>query len=141
MSSTITNHRNHGFNIIKNQNLSGRTNHIDVRYHFILEKYQEKLFDVRHVPSTNQIADIFTKPLSAKLFSNLSSELVRPSTLQKQKLGRMSEQIVIFISNLLFTCFVYITTDKGVGFFQCVLSLLLSERHSDQNRSSDHISL
>lgn len=49
--------------LIKNPEFHKRTKHIDVRYHFIREKYVELLFDLKYIPTDEQLADIFTKPL------------------------------------------------------------------------------
>jgi len=40
-----------------------RTKHIDIRYHFIRDHFEKGTFDVQHIPGTEQIADILTKPL------------------------------------------------------------------------------
>lgn len=49
--------------LIKNPVLHKRTKHIDVKFHFIREKYRAKLFNVKEIPTNEQTADIFTKPL------------------------------------------------------------------------------
>lgn len=43
--------------------------------HFIRDKVQAKEIDLRHVPTTDQIADIFTKPLSNQFFTKLRNKL------------------------------------------------------------------
>ena len=57
--------------LIKNPVLHKRTKHIEVRYHFVREKYEEKVFDVKGVSTENQLADIFTKALPKVKFENL----------------------------------------------------------------------
>jgi hypothetical protein len=42
--------------------------HIAIRHHFIREKVSEKDIQVIHVASSDQLADIFTKPLGRTLF-------------------------------------------------------------------------
>lgn len=55
--------------LIKNPENHKRTKHIDIRFHFIREKYvKEKLFDLKFVSTTQQIADILTKPLARDKF-------------------------------------------------------------------------
>lgn len=49
--------------LIKNPEQHKRTKHIDVRYHFIREKFIKKVFNLREVSSHDQLADIFTKPM------------------------------------------------------------------------------
>lgn len=40
------------------------TKHIDVRFHFVEDVYERGDIDVQYVVSKEQVADIFTKPLS-----------------------------------------------------------------------------
>lgn len=49
--------------VIRNPEQHKRTKHIDVRYHFIREKFQMKVFNLKEVNSHDQLADIFTKPM------------------------------------------------------------------------------
>jgi len=52
-----------------------RTKHIDIRYHFIREHVMNGTVVLLFVPSADQIADIFTKPLDKSTFSRLVCEL------------------------------------------------------------------
>lgn len=45
----------------KNPEFHKRCKHIDVRFHFVREKYLERLSDRKHINCGCQIADIFTK--------------------------------------------------------------------------------
>ena len=54
--------------LIKNPEFHKKTKHIDVRYHFVREAYNDKVFDLEYVPSGDQLADVFTKPLGAAVF-------------------------------------------------------------------------
>ena len=45
-----------------------RSKHIDVRFHFIRDHVKEGSVELLHVASQDQVADIFTKPLSKVLF-------------------------------------------------------------------------
>lgn len=40
--------------------------HIDVKYHFIKEKYEQGEFQLEHIPSNKMLADIFTKSFIAQ---------------------------------------------------------------------------
>lgn len=59
--------------IIKNNEMHGRSKHIDIRFHFIREKYQAGYFDIEYICSKEQLADIFTKPLSRERFNYLKN--------------------------------------------------------------------
>ena len=52
-----------------------RTKHIDIMYHFIREHIMNGTVELHFVPTADQIADIFTKPLDEATFSKLVSEL------------------------------------------------------------------
>jgi hypothetical protein len=52
-----------------------RTKHIDLRYHFIRECVEEGKVDVEQVRTSNQLADILTKPLGRALFTELRDKL------------------------------------------------------------------
>jgi hypothetical protein len=52
-----------------------RSKHIDVRYHSIREHIKEKEVRVTHVPSNDQVVDIFTKALSRPLVKNCRRKL------------------------------------------------------------------
>ena len=49
------------------QGASTRSKHIDIKYHFIREHTSKKTFDIIYVPTADQTADIFTKPLGRTL--------------------------------------------------------------------------
>jgi len=49
------------------QGASTRSKHIDIKYHFIREHTAKKVFDIIYVPTADQTADIFTKPLGCTL--------------------------------------------------------------------------
>jgi hypothetical protein len=51
------------------------TKHIEVHHHYIQEQVQNGSMKITHVPSQDQIADIFTKPLGCTSFYKLRSEL------------------------------------------------------------------
>jgi hypothetical protein len=52
-----------------------RTNHIDVRRHFIRDHQQKGDILIKNVGTNDQIADIFTKPLDEKRFCKLKNAL------------------------------------------------------------------
>lgn len=67
--------------LIKNPEFHKRSKHIDVRYHFIREKFEENCFKLEFLPSNEMIADIFTKPLAKDKFEFFRSLMnVEPKT-------------------------------------------------------------
>jgi len=61
--------------ITENPVQHSRTKHIDIKYHFIREHVMNGTVELHFVPSEQQIADIFTKPLDESTFTRLVSEL------------------------------------------------------------------
>ena len=51
------------------------TKHISIRYHFIREHVEEGTIELKFVPTDQQLADIFTNPLSEATFTRLVNEL------------------------------------------------------------------
>jgi len=47
----------------KNPELHKRTKHIDIRYHFLREKYESGEISITYIPSEIQKTDILTKAL------------------------------------------------------------------------------
>ena len=54
----------------------GRVKHMTIRYHFIRQLVEDKELSVSHIPSSDNVADIFTKPLGAVLFRRHRSKLL-----------------------------------------------------------------
>jgi histone deacetylase 1/2 len=52
-----------------------RTKHIEVDYHFVRERVARKLLHIKFISSKDQLADIFTKPLSLPLFEGCRRNL------------------------------------------------------------------
>ena len=61
----------------KNPVFHSNTKHIPIKYHFLREQFTNQVVEVHYIPTTEQIADIFTKPLAKTL---LTGEIVHPST-------------------------------------------------------------
>jgi hypothetical protein len=61
--------------LVKNPVHHERNKHIDVCFHFIREHVKNDDVEMTHVASRDQVADIFTKPLSAELFNKFKKLL------------------------------------------------------------------
>lgn len=54
--------------LIKNPVYHRRTKHIDIKFHYIRQIVRDGLLEIRHVSSGEQLADMFTKPLTRDKF-------------------------------------------------------------------------
>jgi hypothetical protein len=50
--------------LLNNQRFSHRTKHFDTRYHFIRDNVQKGIIRLEYVTTTENTADLFTKPLA-----------------------------------------------------------------------------
>ena len=65
----------------KNPILYKRTKHIDIEFHFVRKKIQDKAIQLKYCPTHEMVADFFTKPLPRGQFEKLRAKLVSlPST-------------------------------------------------------------
>lgn len=61
--------------LVRNPEFHKRTKHIDIRYHYIREKVEEKEIKVEYVPSDQQLADVFTKALPKERFKSMCANM------------------------------------------------------------------
>jgi len=61
----------------KNHKMRPRTKHINIKYHHLRHHVDSGSITLHKVSTENQLADIFTKPLSYPLFSKLRTTLLR----------------------------------------------------------------
>jgi hypothetical protein len=59
----------------KNPVLHSKTKHIPIKYHFLREHVTNQIVQVHYIPTTEQIVDIFTKPLAKTPFEYLRQKL------------------------------------------------------------------
>ena len=62
-------------NLSKNSIQHSRTKHIEIRHHFLRDHVKKWDVVIKFVSTENQLADIFTKPLSEKHFIKIRHEL------------------------------------------------------------------
>jgi hypothetical protein len=61
--------------VAKNPVLHSKTKHIEVRYRFLRDNVEKGKIALIHVPTHDQLADIFIKPLDQATFTRLQGEL------------------------------------------------------------------
>jgi hypothetical protein len=62
-------------NISKNIIMHSKTNHIPIKYHFLREHVAKQSVKMEYISTKEQVADIFTKPLSRETFAYLRQKL------------------------------------------------------------------
>jgi hypothetical protein len=61
--------------VAKKPVLHSKTKHIEVRYHFLIDNVEKGKITFIHVPTHDQLANIFTKPLDQATSTHLRGEL------------------------------------------------------------------
>jgi hypothetical protein len=61
--------------LINNPVMHQRPRHIDIKYHYIREKVKDGTISIQHMPTTDQVADILTKPLPKGSFQKLRDSM------------------------------------------------------------------
>ena len=61
--------------LAENWSTTGRTKHIDVRFHYLREMNERGMVEIKFVKSELNVSDIFTKNLSEKLFHHHAETL------------------------------------------------------------------
>jgi hypothetical protein len=61
--------------VAKNPMLHSKTKHIEVRCDFLRDNVEKQNIALIHVPTHDQLANIFTKPLDQPTFTRLRGEL------------------------------------------------------------------
>ena len=71
--------------LIKSGQMNRRSKHIDVRYYFISEVFDQGLFRLEYCPTNEQVADILTKPLQKQKFEGFRAALCHNKQIQTTK--------------------------------------------------------
>lgn len=61
--------------LTKNTKGHGKVKHIDIRHHYICERIRSGDISIEYVPSADNLADLFTKPLARDTHHQLLSLL------------------------------------------------------------------
>uniref|UniRef100_A0AAV1TJL4 Copia protein n=1 Tax=Peronospora matthiolae TaxID=2874970 RepID=A0AAV1TJL4_9STRA len=61
--------------LAKNRELHKRTKHIDIRYHYVLEKVESGEVALEYCPTQDMLADLMTKSIAAVQFENIRDRL------------------------------------------------------------------
>ena len=61
--------------VSKNPVLHSKTKHIPIKYHFLREQVTNQIVQVHYIPTSEQIAGIFTKPLAKAPFEYIRQKL------------------------------------------------------------------
>ena len=64
----------------ENVSTTGRTKHVDIRYHFVREYIEDGFIKIIFVKTAENDADIFTKNVDAETFKRHSKKLLRNKT-------------------------------------------------------------
>ncbi|KAL3578414.1 hypothetical protein D5086_019918 [Populus alba] len=59
----------------RNPIMHGRNKHIDVRFHFLRELTRDKIIELMHCGSHDQVANLLTKPVKLQTFENLRGQM------------------------------------------------------------------
>jgi len=59
----------------RNPIMHGRSKHIDVRFHFLRDLTRDKIIELVHCGSQDQVADLLTKPVKLQTFENLQEQM------------------------------------------------------------------
>ncbi|WVZ49392.1 LOW QUALITY PROTEIN: hypothetical protein U9M48_000758 [Paspalum notatum var. saurae] len=71
--------------VAKNPILHSKTKHIDVRFHFLRDRYEKGDIDLIHVSTENPLADILTKPLEFNAFVRLRGNRLEVLTIHSSR--------------------------------------------------------
>ncbi len=62
--------------LMENPIFHAHSKHIEVCHHWMCEKVRDSTIQLEYIPTTDQVADIFTKPLNVENFQKFSDVLV-----------------------------------------------------------------
>nr|GEX59899.1 hypothetical protein [Tanacetum cinerariifolium] len=75
MNNKIYIDNNSAICIVKNPVYHSKTKHIEIRHHFIRDRFEKKLINVDHIHTDENVADLLTKPFDAGRFQYLVASI------------------------------------------------------------------
>jgi len=89
---------------IENIDIERRSKHVDLRYHFIRECYQQSIFNLNYIETERQIADILTKPISGlRMTFLLGCCNIRPVAEARDTKGSLGRMLLLAATCLCLT--------------------------------------
>ena len=73
-------------------NSTNRTRHVDMRYHFVREYVEEGIIKILFVSTDKNLADMFTKNATKKVYDLHANELVTSCPVKQDELGDESKK-------------------------------------------------
>ena len=59
-----------------NQKMVKGNKHIMNRYYFVKDYYKKGIINLKYIPTKDNLADIFTKPLKKDIFENIRDRMI-----------------------------------------------------------------
>jgi hypothetical protein len=100
--------------VAKNPLLHCKTKHIEVRYHCPRDNIEKGKIALIHVPTHDQLADIFTKPLDQATFTRLGGSLVCVRFLELSVWELLCSICIAFLCAFLAFGMAYVTWCIGI---------------------------
>lgn len=76
VKATVYSDNQGAIQLIKNGIFNRRSKHIKVKFHYVCEVYQEKKIEIKYIPTDQQLADVFTKPLGSTKFETFKKQFL-----------------------------------------------------------------
>ena len=83
--------------LAKNPESHSRSKHINIKYHFLREQVNDKIVELLHCKTEENLADIFTKPLKPEVFQKMKKEA--PNAKSGLRLSVRIQSLISSINN------------------------------------------
>lgn len=96
LEPTVLHEDNQGaISLAKGSQVGQRSKHIDVRLHYIRERFSEGAISITHCKSEDMLADILTKPLGRIAFERLRSQIMTASRCVREEVSVTDSHLAI----------------------------------------------